>query len=392
MKGKEFSYHSRILVLADDFSGACEIGGVGWRFGLEVIILFHEDLENSCLESLWSEYQLIIIDTETRNMDFMEAAKRVGSIFSRLKFVCQDAKLFKKIDSALRGPILSEIFEIMELGTHSRGLIVPGNPSKNRVVFNGELLVNSKPLHLTSIGLDSFWPRQTSSVEELLGDRKMNPMPYAHFRTKEEIPKMGVFSFDVTSRAEIVRLMEDTDIEDFYCGSSDVFEVYLEKLGFILCRKEEPKISFEPPFLLINGSKIVDKDELRLMDRFDCIDFMVPVTFNKAVEMANRIYHEIKNGFGIYLHVNGIEKGNRILGLRIEKFYKKFSKAIFKRIGNKRLNIFVTGGATAESVLQSMEVGGFTIIGEHSPGVVTLKPFSREHITITVKPGSYAWN
>ena len=63
-----------IAVIADDFTGAAEIGGVGLRYGLKVVIKTSVDDPE--------EADLMIMATDTRSMTAEEAFREVEKVRS----------------------------------------------------------------------------------------------------------------------------------------------------------------------------------------------------------------------------------------------------------------------------------------------------------------------
>jgi len=61
-----------IVVIADDFSGAAEIAGVAWRYGLNSVIQTDSDLTMN--------YDVVVIDTDTRSKNEREARQIHKSI------------------------------------------------------------------------------------------------------------------------------------------------------------------------------------------------------------------------------------------------------------------------------------------------------------------------
>jgi len=67
-----------ITVIADDFTGAAEIAGLGWRHGLRADLLArHEPLTDA---------ELVVYDSDSRNCSPTEARRRVKAILRRLRF------------------------------------------------------------------------------------------------------------------------------------------------------------------------------------------------------------------------------------------------------------------------------------------------------------------
>src|SRR5439155_13896885 len=93
-----------------------------------------------------------------------------SSDLHRFKLTASRAQwIYKKVDSVLRGHLLVELEAMMDQLGLNRALLVPANPSLERVVRNGQYFVRGKPIHETDFRLDPEYPRYTSSVGELLG-------------------------------------------------------------------------------------------------------------------------------------------------------------------------------------------------------------------------------
>ena len=83
-------------VIADDLTGAAEIGAVGWRHGLRAEITLGGAQD--------SDADLICVDTDSRSCDPLEAGKRAAKAAGMLQD-CGADWIFKKTDSILRGNV-----------------------------------------------------------------------------------------------------------------------------------------------------------------------------------------------------------------------------------------------------------------------------------------------
>src|SRR5438552_18966298 len=91
---------TRILVIADDLSGAAEIASLGVRYGISARI------ERDPLAD--DAPGLTVIDTDTR----LHSPGAVADVLSRALSDVRARKfdlVYKKTDSVLRGPVLTEI-------------------------------------------------------------------------------------------------------------------------------------------------------------------------------------------------------------------------------------------------------------------------------------------
>ena len=80
----------KIIVIADDFTGAAEIGGIGLRHGLKVAIET-EPVDNNSVD-------LLVIATDTRSMNGNDAANYITEVTSKI-LSFNPFMIYKKIDS-----------------------------------------------------------------------------------------------------------------------------------------------------------------------------------------------------------------------------------------------------------------------------------------------------
>ena len=137
-----------IVVIADDLTGAAEIGAVGLRYGLTAEVQTEFAPESNA--------DLIVIDTDTRSMPGSEAAAEVERVVGQVLQHSPEL-LFKKVDSVLRGPVLAELTALLRATGVPRLLLVPANPSLGRVIRDRNYYVDD--VHWTS----SLFERTSSS-------------------------------------------------------------------------------------------------------------------------------------------------------------------------------------------------------------------------------------
>src|SRR6185369_13506559 len=142
-----------IGVIADDLTGAAELSGVGLRCGLRAEVT--TDLQTR------SAAELMCVNTDSRGCPPEEAGRRAAEAASKLT-ASRVEWIYKKVDSILRGHILVELEAMMNRLGLNRALLVPANPSLERVVHNGQYFVRGKPIHETDFRLDPEFPRSTS--------------------------------------------------------------------------------------------------------------------------------------------------------------------------------------------------------------------------------------
>lgn len=157
------------LVIADDLTGACDTGAGfthSWR-KVSVILNFNRGIP---------EADVLVFNTETRSLTSGSAAAKVSELLKSIS-PRLDCRVYKKIDSTLRGHPWSELEAVMQALGQTRVLVAPAFPEQGRIVHHGELFVNGLPFPETSFSRESSgltgliqngkFPFWTLSVEDV---------------------------------------------------------------------------------------------------------------------------------------------------------------------------------------------------------------------------------
>jgi uncharacterized protein YgbK (DUF1537 family) len=138
----------QVLALADDLTGALEVGAKFAGEGIPSVVTTNATLE--CAE------RVLVIDTETRHLAPEVAAARVRQVLEQAQ--SSGARLiYKKTDSTLRGNIATELQALAEF-YGARVIYAPAYPAMGRTVKDGRLYVNGVPLERTSFANDPLNP------------------------------------------------------------------------------------------------------------------------------------------------------------------------------------------------------------------------------------------
>jgi len=150
-------------VIADDFTGACDAGVQFKKQGLETVVL--TDVES--LANFKSVFDVIVVDTETRNLPSEDAYRKVRRAVRLLRQ--NNVKLvYKKIDSTLRGNVGAEINAVMDELNVKAIMVVPAFPSQKRTVIDGRLLIDGVPIEETEYARDPLSPVSVSRISVLI--------------------------------------------------------------------------------------------------------------------------------------------------------------------------------------------------------------------------------
>jgi len=150
-------------VIADDFTGACDAGVQFKKRGLETVVL--TDIE--FLSKFRSVFDVLVVDTETRNLPSEDAYRKVKRVVRLLRQHSVEL-IYKKIDSTLRGNIGAEINAVIDGLNVEAVIVAPAFPSQKRTVINGRLLINGAPIEETEYADDPLSPVRFSRISALI--------------------------------------------------------------------------------------------------------------------------------------------------------------------------------------------------------------------------------
>ncbi len=140
----------RLLILADDLTGAADCANAFATHGLSATVVFEETNEDIATD-------ILAIDCDTRHLSPEDAAAKVAQITRQYTLHNPDLSVFKKVDSTLRGNIGAELHAVLEERriTQPRppiiAIMAPAFPAIGRTTLDGHQMVHGIPLHQTEM-------------------------------------------------------------------------------------------------------------------------------------------------------------------------------------------------------------------------------------------------
>lgn len=193
----------KILIIADDFTGAMDTGVKFSAVGAETKVVM--DTEQDFHEEMAQE--VLVLCTLTRHLPAGEAYEKIRRITERAVSAGIGC-IFKKTDSALRGNIGAELNAVLD-GSKGRALhFIPALPTMNRITKDGTHYIDNLPVAESVFGKDPFAPVTESYVPDLLHLQCDKPVRVVsceeseNFRPGEET---CIYVFDCVSQEEMER-------------------------------------------------------------------------------------------------------------------------------------------------------------------------------------------
>jgi len=138
------------LILADDLTGAADTGAQFALAGRSTVLLFEPDQP--------VEASVLVINSASRDLCAKEASAAVRKVLtelSRQKPLAEFKRIYKKIDSTLRGSPAVELDTLLEISQEQRVLVAPAYPGQGRTTRNGFVWIQGTPLSQTAFASEA---------------------------------------------------------------------------------------------------------------------------------------------------------------------------------------------------------------------------------------------
>jgi D-threonate/D-erythronate kinase len=154
----------KVLIMADDFTGALDTGVQFSNYGVNTVVT--SDLEFEFGETA-DQIEVLVFNAETRYLNKCEAYEVIKRIALKAKEENIEY-IFKKVDSALRGNVASELRALSDVFEDVTIPFIPAYPEQNRFSSEGILLIDSIPVSESVFGQDPYEPVTESHIPSLL--------------------------------------------------------------------------------------------------------------------------------------------------------------------------------------------------------------------------------
>jgi D-threonate/D-erythronate kinase len=368
-----------IVAIADDITGAAELGGIALRYGLKVLLSNHVELSSTA--------DVLVLYTNTRSMQKEDAVKIMEELTKKAKTL-KPTLFYKKTDSVLRGYVVAEMEAQMKVLNLEKALLVPANPMLGRTIKKGQYFLNDQPIHQTSFSTDPEFPIKSSRIEEMLGKENIAVQVIA----KNTALPNGISVGEAVTMKDIEAWANHQDEPVFLAGAASFFSALLKAKYAAVKKTGHLKLS--NPTLLVSGTtykKNVEKrDELQHL-----ISYMPPKMFARKNIDEKDIARWADQTLGI-LSIYG----NAIVAIGDHGDIKADPKLLREKLSsvvNRILDLteikelMIEGGSTAYSIVQELGLTSFIPTEELSQGVVRMKAEGENDLHLTIKPGSYDW-
>jgi uncharacterized protein YgbK (DUF1537 family) len=404
MRSKRFE---RVLIIADDFTGANDTAVKFANLGFSVITT----LDISDIPRLFEEFDVVAVDTESRALKANKAYELLTSLGAEIR-TRDDVLIYKKIDSTLRGNIISEIKGLYDVVESSLIIFAPAFPKQDRITINGIQFVGSTPVEKIFFSKNIEASMKYSNIPSNF--KLVFKNAYHHISLKElrsgkiqiNFDTIRILSFDAQTDEDlkiiiqkIMPLSENRKI--IWTGSAGLAE-YLAYSTIIGRRTGKPTL------LIVGSINILTQKQVRNFAN-ECKVEIIQVNINELLKnykeeedkIVEKVAKAIESLSDIIITTSYDQNqiyNNKTVTSKFRLNMLEFSSILSNKIGELVSSIiktfgeetfsslFITGGDTAVSVIKHLGINSIEIKGEVEPGLPILK---YEKIDIVTKAGGF---
>jgi len=364
----------RLVLIADDLTGAMDTGLQLAKCGLETLVpLSWQRLP---------EAEVVVVDTDSRAIRSTEARRRMARVATML----DGRRLFKKVDSTMRGNVGFELRALHDTLHPRRIVVAPAFPRGGRTTYWGYQRVDGQPLELTFFARDPRWPMTESHLPTLLMEQSGLEVDTIGLDVVEggmrslcSALRDGVAPFvvvDALCDAHLVAIAEALlELGEGWlpCGSAGLANAWATALG--LC--ERPAEGYPPPsglpVLMVSGSRndvaLEQLDRLTVQRHLARVDLDPRRTYDLEREVSRleaACRAELEAGRDVILtssFASLIVGGGRLVA-------EALSETVRRVVASCELGgVFLTGGDIAVATCRRLDVHSLRIHAEVQAGI-----------------------
>lgn len=390
----------KLLVIADDLTGANDAGAQFAKFGIVVIVLARPDAAFPC-----DGFEVVVVNTESRHVPAGEAAARVRQAIEVARQAGAEW-VFKKTDSTLRGNLGAELEAVLD-ATGARVLpFIAALPQLGRTTIGGVHYVHGRPIAETEFARDPLNPIRQSEVVSVLREQANGPCVSVP-KAQDVSAQNGLCIIDCATVGELEGIVDQLAVTGHLgvlAGSAVVAEPLARKLP--LRRAEPNPLRLDGPALVVNGSlneRSLDQVRYAPGGRLVKLRLHPEHLFREpgGPVLPDLVERAMASRSNVLLHtiadrseLAGFADSARLFGIPADELHGRVAEALGRitrealRSGGAGRTLIVFGGDTLAGIARASGWNLFVPRGEVSPGLTISQP-AGEKLTVISKAGGF---
>lgn len=407
----------RIGVVADDITGANDIGVMLAKNGFRVTVL---SLEDKPEPADFAAADALVINTGSR----LDAAHLAADKSARAAAFLRDQgcdMVYTKTCSVFRGNIGASFDAVQDVLGVTTSMVVAGFPRNGRTTVDGVHYLNGVPVGETNFANDPVTPLKFSRLAELIGQQSARPcrvFTHEWLDQPEDVRRAHLEAlkaeaayviFDVRDQADLTTIARLIREEKNICGASAVCE---ELPG--AWDQVSPVEMYHPDgkregVLILAGSLTPQTTrQIAEAEKAGVPAYVLNPAFllqdgERAAAVKDAVAYAagmLCNGHDVLVYAardtSGVRKKSAQLGITdveagrcISLAFEAIARGVREQTGLSRY--VVAGGETSDAVSRGLGVRTMRIFQEIEPGVpvMTARTFAGEALALVFKSGSF---
>ncbi|MCX8119159.1 MAG: hypothetical protein N3G78_14670 [Desulfobacterota bacterium] len=410
----------RCLLIADDLTGGADAGAQFAKKGLRTLLISLQDGVEIDLRR-YRHIDVLAVNTDTRGLNPEKAFLKVSNLlkgFDRGLFPI----IYKKIDSTLRGNIGYEVDAILKETNGSLCFLTPTYPEQKRTLVGGILIVGEKPLALTEMARSPLSPILESHVHKILqrqSHHKVGWIDLTHVASAMEALKKAVedeqakgsqiIIFDAVSRNDLRNIAEvgfAMDQRPLFVGSAGLAEEVARKLAPSETKGIPPNRTSKHLLIVSGTASSVTHRQLEEIERsfipsFELDRSLIVGKDSEAEQgkeaLSQKVARALREHSAILKtpseRLSSPEAATTPVHQSLMNVLASVVLAALKgsKIQPSDLVLVLTGGETAQHVINRLNTDGIEIAGELQEGIVEgyLIGGDWDGLTVVTKAGAF---
>ncbi len=402
-------------VIADDLTGANDVGAMLHRAGLTVCVLaYGAKLEETPL------CDALVLDTNSRLLTPQQAYQRVRQAAQTLaQLGCK--RFYKKLCSVFRGNIGAELDALADFLEEHSIPVVAAFPENGRVTRNAVHYVHGKKLEDSEFRHDPIHPMTESNLVDIL--RKQTERRVCHIGWKavqagtkscheamsaSSGPGGTYFLFDAVESKDL-QVIAQTVADRPVIGASSALAEYVGR--FVDRRAPRPALTLPLAagaggVLSVCGSVTPQTQAQIAWARtqgvlgleLESVALLSAAGSERVQEKILPLIDQIRRGQPAIIHpsfnVGETQQAGERLGLTRTSVGQQISRVLGELTAaiteaGQPTGLIISGGETATQVFEHLDIPGNLITGEVEPGIPSGVSLGRRQLATILKPGGF---
>ncbi len=379
---------TKLLILADDLTGALDSGVQFSRKGDKVLICTNIDHAFEHLD----QADILVIDTESRHVRKEDAYQIVFTLVKKA-ISAGISQIYKKTDSGLRGNVGAELAAVLDASGERRVEFVPSWPKMNRTTRNGIHYVDDVPLAESVFASDVVDPVTESDISKLIHCQTDVPVVL----NRNNPGDCGIIVYDCETDEELEEIGRQLSSCELVAGCAGLLEKYPKQSEK---QRQEEEINLEKHLIVLSGS-MNDVTIRQLKNAEEGGAYRVHAPMQKVVnnnwsdsEICEFCRDFLKNAHTPIAIIDSLgtfeQNGysSEVLSHHIAQYMGHIAMCL---LNEKMTGTFmIIGGDTLQGFIRELDIDVLSPVKEMAPGIVLARYIhnNEKHYLIT-KSGAF---